>query len=70
MIGFLKINIFKKLPKIGDRLDYSIQISGPGETSYKKKVSITRTLVSVWNLNKEINRRKALEDLVCQTIFD
>ncbi len=68
MIGNLDIKVIEELPKIGDRFDYRVQIVGPGETDYKKQASITRTLVSVWDLDNDAKRRDAVEKLVSSII--
>ncbi len=64
MIGSLEIKVLKELPKTGDRFDYIVQISGPGESIYKKQASITRTLVSVWGFTEDAKRKAAIVDLV------
>lgn len=64
MIGSLEIKVIEELPKVGDRTDYLVQISGPGETKYQKQASITGTLSSVWNLTENEARIDAVEKLV------
>lgn len=68
MIGNLDIKVIEELPRIGDRFDYLVQIVGPGETDYKKQASITRTLVSVWDLDNDAKIRGAVEKLVTSII--
>lgn len=41
------------LPKLGDRNDYSIRIIGPGDTDWTTKISITGTLIAIWQTNPD-----------------
>lgn len=52
-------------PKIGDRDDFIIRATGPGETDYEFPLSLTRTILSIW----EGNSKKAAIELA-ETILD
>ncbi len=68
MIGTLEIKVDEKLPRVGDRDDFLISIVGPGDTSYTKQASITKTLSSVWGLKSDDKKINAVEEMVTAII--
>ncbi len=52
------------LPRLGDRLDYRVEIVGPGDTKWITRVSLTGTVIAIWDTDPN---EAALE--LSRTIF-
>ena len=63
-IGKPKIHI-ERLPKTGDREDFILTVTGPGEGEYRVPLSITGTVERIWQLDAAQATAKLAE-----TIFD
>lgn len=63
MIGEREI-IVDKLPKRGDREDFSIRIVGPGDTEHNFPLSITGTVLAIWQEKDENDVAKQLSERI------
>jgi hypothetical protein len=52
------------LPKIGDRDDYSVRAIGPGETDYTFPLSMTGTILAIWQTNSQEAAKYLAEEIL------
>lgn len=62
MIGNMLVEV-KTLPRIGDRVDTIVKVTGPGSTEYQFPLSISGTIQAIWNI-QDTEAENVLKNLV------
>lgn len=63
MIGRMDVTV-DALPPTGDRADFSVRVVGPGDTDHRFPLSLTRTILTIWDEGAESAARELVDTLI------